>query len=135
MSDSSGQLQSFTIDQAAGALALSLGAIGSLLLVVWQSRCLCRCRIGCSDTCYLFDCAREPPKEEIAAEKQDEILEKEGEILIKEDKILKKSVRRSPRLLVASQKAAAKEESDSEAEDEALPEPEFAPISSSWKKL
>ena len=132
MSASSGQLQSFTIDQAAGALALSLGAIGSLLLVVWQSRCLCRCRIGCSDTCYLFDCAREPPKEEIAAEKQDEILEKEGEILIKEDKILKKSVRRSPRLL---KQAAAKEESDSEAEDEALPEPEFAPISSSWKKL
>ncbi len=56
-----GQLQSFTIDQAAGAIALSLGALGSLLLVIWQSRCLCRCRVGISDQCYLFDCSREPP--------------------------------------------------------------------------
>ena len=56
-----GRLQDFTIDQAAGAIALSLGALGSLLLVIWQSRCLCRCRIGISDQCYLFDCSREPP--------------------------------------------------------------------------
>ena len=56
-----GRLQNFTIDQAAGAIALSLGALGSLLLVIWQSRCLCRCRIGISDQCYLFDCSREPP--------------------------------------------------------------------------
>ena len=59
-----GELQDFTIDQFAGALALSLGAIGSLLLVIWQSRCLCRCRVGCSDTCYIFDCSREPPQPE-----------------------------------------------------------------------
>ena len=50
-----------TIDQAAGALALSLGALGSLLLVIWQSRCRCSCRIGLSDTCYIFQCTREPP--------------------------------------------------------------------------
>ena len=56
-----GRLQDFTIDQAAGAIALSLGALGSLLLVIWQSRCLCRCHIGISDQCYLFDCSREPP--------------------------------------------------------------------------
>ena len=56
-----GKLQDFTIDQMAGAIALSLGALGSLLLVIWQSRCLCRCRIGISDQCYLFDCSREPP--------------------------------------------------------------------------
>tara|TARA_R110001592_G_scaffold141663_2_gene363454 strand:+ start:459 stop:869 length:411 start_codon:yes stop_codon:yes gene_type:complete len=55
------QLQSFTIDQAAGAFALALGALGSLLLVVWQSRCLCKCRVGLSDECYIFDCSREPP--------------------------------------------------------------------------
>ena len=58
-----GQLQDFTIDQFAGAFALSLSAVGTLLLVIWQSRCLCRCRLGCSDTCYIFDCAREPPPE------------------------------------------------------------------------
>jgi hypothetical protein len=56
-----GQLQDFTVDQLAGAVALGLGALGSLLLVIWQSRCLCRCRIGLSDTCYVFDCSREPP--------------------------------------------------------------------------
>ena len=56
-----GRLQDFTIDQLAGALALSLGAVGTLLLVIWQSRCACRCRLGVSDKCYLFDCSREPP--------------------------------------------------------------------------
>ena len=55
------RIEPATVDQAAAALALLLGAVGSLLLIVWQSRCLCRCRIGCSDTCYLFDCTREPP--------------------------------------------------------------------------
>ena len=56
-----GELQDFTIDQLAGALALSLGAVGTLLLVIWQSRCACRCRLGCSDKCYIFDCERAPP--------------------------------------------------------------------------
>mgnify|MGYP003681355480 CR=1 FL=1 len=56
-----GKLQDFTIDQLAGALALSLGAVGTLLLVIWQSRCACRCRLGISDKCYIFDCSREPP--------------------------------------------------------------------------
>ena len=56
-----GKLQDFTIDQAAGAMALSLGAIGTLLLVIWQSRCACRCRLGFTDKCYIFDCSREPP--------------------------------------------------------------------------
>ena len=56
-----GRLQDFTIDQLAGALALSLGAVGTLLLVIWQSRCACRCRLGFSDKCYIFDCSREPP--------------------------------------------------------------------------
>ena len=50
-----GELQDYTVDQAAGAIALTLGALGSLLLVIWQSRCLCRCRIGISDQCYLFE--------------------------------------------------------------------------------
>ena len=35
-----GELQDYTVDQAAGAIALTLGALGSLLLVIWQSRCL-----------------------------------------------------------------------------------------------
>ena len=56
-----GRLQNFTIDQFAGALALILGSVGGLLMIIWKSRCLCRCRIGCSDKCYIFDCERAPP--------------------------------------------------------------------------
>lgn len=56
-----GRLQDFTIDQFAGALALILGSIGGLLMIIWKSRCLCRCRLGLSDKCYIFDCSREPP--------------------------------------------------------------------------
>ena len=55
------RIEPATVDQAAAALALLLGAVGSLLLIVWQSRCLCRCRIGISDTCFCFDCERQPP--------------------------------------------------------------------------
>ena len=66
-----GQLQNFTVDQLAGAVALSLGALGSLLLVIWQSKCRCACRIGISDQCYLFDCSREPPPIDIERRARD----------------------------------------------------------------
>jgi len=59
--DSMIEIKEMTIDQLAGAFVLIFGAVGSLLLVIWQSRCACRCRIGCSDRCYIFDCTREPP--------------------------------------------------------------------------
>ena len=59
-----GKLEDFTIDQFAGAAALIISSIGALLTIIWQSRCLCRVRIGLSDKCYLFDCERAPPKEE-----------------------------------------------------------------------
>ncbi len=55
------EVQDMSVDQLAGAIVLVLGAIGSLLLVIWQSRCACKCRIGISDKCYLFDCERKPP--------------------------------------------------------------------------
>ena len=55
------EIQDMSVDQLAGAIVLVLGAIGSLLLVIWQSRCACKCRIGLSEKCYLFDCSREPP--------------------------------------------------------------------------
>ena len=65
MSDSEDiiEIEKMSIDQFAGSVVLILGAIGSLLLVIWQSRCACRCRIGCSEKCYIFDCQREPPRE------------------------------------------------------------------------
>lgn len=59
-----GRLQDFTIDQLAGATALVLGSIGGLLMIIWKSRCACRVRVGCSDSCYIFDCERKPPPNE-----------------------------------------------------------------------
>ena len=68
MSDSDTiEIEPMSIDQFAGSIVLILGAIGSLLLVVWQSRCGIHCRLGCSDNCYLCDCKRDPPPDEPAA--------------------------------------------------------------------
>ena len=73
------EIKEMTIDQLAGAVVLFLGAVGSLLLVIWQSRCACRCRIGCSDKCYIFDCSREPPP--IEDKEKDEENGEEEEII------------------------------------------------------
>ena len=53
------EIEPMSIDQLAGAVVLFLGAVGSLLLVVWQSRCHCRVNL-----CYIFTCERRPPSEE-----------------------------------------------------------------------
>ena len=37
------ELEKMSIDQMAGAFVLIMGAIGSLLLVIWQSKCRCSC--------------------------------------------------------------------------------------------
>ncbi len=58
-SDSAGQLQDYSVDQAAGAIVLVLGAVASLLLVIWQSKCHCKMNL-----CYIFQCERRPPSEE-----------------------------------------------------------------------
>ena len=65
-------LENFTIDQLAGSTALILGALGGLLTIIWKSRCLCRCRVGLSDKCYIFDCSREPPPIETLTEEEKE---------------------------------------------------------------
>tara|TARA_R110000796_G_scaffold60477_1_gene139906 strand:- start:4115 stop:4483 length:369 start_codon:yes stop_codon:yes gene_type:complete len=96
MSQEPGQLQNYSVDQVAGAFVLCMGAIASLLLVVWQSKCHCKCNL-----CYIFQCERRPPsedemkglKDQVVAvankkdKKQEKILKKEEEILEKEDKI------------------------------------------------
>ena len=97
---SEGQLQDYSVDQLAGAVVLVLGAVASLLLVVWQSKCFCSVNL-----CYIFRCERRPPNEEELAtlkdqankmkekrkdKKQDKILKKEEEVLKKEDEILKR---------------------------------------------
>lgn len=68
-------MENFTISDLAQAVVLGLGAVSALLLVLWQSRCLCRCRLGFSDQCYIFDCTREPPPpvvDDVAVEVKDE---------------------------------------------------------------
>ena len=96
MSQEPGQLQNYSVDQVAGAFVLCMGAIASLLLVVWQSKCHCKCNL-----CYIFQCERRPPsedemkglKDQVVSiskkkdKKQEKILKKEEEILEKEDKI------------------------------------------------
>lgn len=59
MSESEGQLQDYSVDQLGGFVVMVAGAIGSLLLVVWQSKCHCRMNL-----CYIFQCERRPPTEE-----------------------------------------------------------------------
>ena len=54
-----GKLQDYSVDQVAGAFVLILSAISSLLLVLWQSKCLCKMNL-----CYIFQCERRPPNEE-----------------------------------------------------------------------
>ena len=93
-------VEPMSIDQLAGAVVLFLGAVGSLLLVIWQSKCHCKVNL-----CYLFQCERRPPNEEELKglkdqakkmkakndKKQNKILEKEDEILEKEDILLKEN--------------------------------------------
>ena len=63
-----GRLQNFSVDQAAGAVVLVLGAVGGLLLVIWQSAC--HCKINC---CYLFQCERRPPSQEKMKSLKDQV--------------------------------------------------------------
>jgi hypothetical protein len=68
MSESNeGRLQDFSVDQAAGAIVLVLGAVASLLLVIWQSKCHCKMNL-----CYIFQCERRPPNEEEMKDLEDQ---------------------------------------------------------------
>jgi len=88
------QIEKMSADQFAGAVVLILGAVGSLLLVIWQSKCHCKVNL-----CGICSCERRPPNEEEMKGlkeqaidmknknkqkknlKKEENLEKEGEIL------------------------------------------------------
>ena len=88
------EIDKMSVDQLAGAVVLILGAIGSLLLVIWQSKCHCKVNL-----CYIFSCERRPPNEdemkslkdlsEKQAKKLKEVKRK-GDGTAKEDKILEK---------------------------------------------
>jgi len=109
MSDSNDEdfivIDPMSVDQLAGAVVLILGAVGSLLLVIWQSKCHCKVNL-----CYIFSCERRPPNEDEMkglkdqAKKQNDKLKKmtkkEEDILNKEDEILDEvEAQRTPRLI------------------------------------
>ncbi len=96
------QIDKMSIDQLAGAVVLIFGAIGSLLLVIWQSKCHCKINL-----CYIFTCERRPPNEEEMkglkeqSKKLKEMNKKEDKILDKEEEILDEveSQKGTPRLI------------------------------------
>lgn len=83
------EVDPMSIDQLAGAVVLFLGSVGSLLLVVWQSKCHCKVNL-----CYIFQCERRPPNEEEMKSLKDQskklkdMKKKEEKILDKEEEIL-----------------------------------------------
>jgi hypothetical protein len=69
-----GRLQDFSVDQAAGAVVLVLGAVAGLLQVIWMSKCHCKVNL-----CYFFKCERRPPSEEEMKTLKESIQEKKDE--------------------------------------------------------
>ena len=95
------EIDAMSVDQFAGAVVLILGAIGSLLLVIWQSKCHCKVNL-----CYIFQCERRPPNEEEMKSLKDQakkMNKKENKILKKEEQILEEveeqKTPRTPRLV------------------------------------
>jgi len=74
------QVEKMSVDQLAGAFVMIAGAIGSLLLVIWQSKCHCKMNL-----CYIFSCERRPPNEEEMKSLKDQAkeLKKKGKELSK----------------------------------------------------
>ena len=77
------EVEKMSIDQLAGAVVLFLGAVGSLLLVIWQSKCHCKVNL-----CYIFQCERRPPTEDEMKGLKDQAKKLKDK---KEDKSPKKS--------------------------------------------
>ncbi len=134
-----GQLQDYSVDQAAGAIVLVLGAVGSLLLVVWQSKCHCKVNL-----CYLFQCERRPPNEEELKglkDKAKELAEK-----AKKDKADKSQpplpavdpdpMTSPPPARAPSRQSSASFSNARDSLDGMIePEPEPEAVASAWKKL
>jgi len=87
-SDTMIEIDKMSVDQFAGAVVLILGAVGSLLLVIWQSKCHCKVNL-----CYIFQCERIAPNEEELKTLADETkaLKNNKKSKKKEDKILSRA--------------------------------------------
>ncbi len=107
-----GQLQDYSVDQAAGAIVLVLGAVASLLLVIWQSKCHCKMNL-----CYIFQCERRPPSEEEMAGLKDQAQK------LKDKKDNKPPVKKPP----VKKPKPDEEDPDYLSADDVEPEPELIP--------
>jgi len=87
-------VEPMSVDQLAGAFVMIAGAIGSLLLVIWQSKCHCKVNL-----CYIFSCERRPPNEEEMKSLKDQAkkMKKKTDKLVKKEDDLEsqKSLSRS----------------------------------------
>ena len=122
-----GQLQDYSVDQAAGAIVLVLGAVASLLLVIWQSRCHCKCNL-----CYIFQCERRPPSEDEVKGLKDKAKDLKDKAKEKQQANQNKKPTLPP---VPPPTPAAPPPTPSPRSPGAEPEPEPEPISSSWRTL
>jgi len=95
-SDAFLEVEPMSIDQMAGAFVMIAGAIGSLLLVIWQSKCHCKMNL-----CYIFSCERRPPNEEEMKSLKDQAkeLKKKGEELRNKNKDVEAPEDDSPKSL------------------------------------
>ena len=67
-----GLLQEFNINELAGATGLILGAVGTMLAIIFKSRCYCKFRVGFTDNCNICMCERKPPPDPQAEQGEQE---------------------------------------------------------------
>lgn len=100
MSESTGAMEQFNINELAGATGLILGAVSGILVVIFKSRCFCKFRIGISDKYSLCMCQRNPPPDsprpEEEQEQEDNDEKKKEESVKKEDKKSKEPTEPEP---------------------------------------
>jgi len=85
-----GLLQSFNINELAGATGLILGGVSGLLVVIFKSRCYCKFRVGCSDQCSICFCERKPPPEPTNNDSDDEDNKDDKKSILPKNKSFKK---------------------------------------------
>ena len=90
--ESEGQLQDYSVDQAAGAIVLVLGAIAGLLQVIWMSKCHCKVNL-----CYIFRCERRPPTEEEMKTLKDKVNQQKNKNQLKKQASAEKGQTKSPK--------------------------------------
>lgn len=98
-------IDKMSIDQAAGAFVMIAGAIGSLLLVIWQSKCFCSVNL-----CYIFRCERRPPNEDEMKSLKDQTKKIKGKIDLEKGK--KPNQNKSPSASETSQAELSRTDSE-----------------------